>query len=112
MSSRAARTRSASMPTRRRKRRATPPDPESRAKRRRSEEHTSELQSLKRISYAVFCVKKKKTLQTPYQVIESTHCIEKIGIYNIKLERHLGLLCYIHVKRIVHQNNHFHSSNS
>src|SRR3546814_10295820 len=28
---------------------------------RRSEEHTSELQSLMRISYAVFCFKKKKT---------------------------------------------------
>src|SRR3546814_4973453 len=39
----------------------------------RSEEHTSELQSLMRISYAVFCLKKKKhkqiekTLQTPQQ---------------------------------------------
>src|SRR3546814_20377426 len=30
---------------------------------RRSEEHTSELQSLMRISYAVFCLKKKKTTQ-------------------------------------------------
>src|SRR3546814_7916459 len=29
--------------------------------RHRSEEHTSELQSLMRISYAVFCLKKKKT---------------------------------------------------
>src|SRR3546814_1375310 len=28
----------------------------------RSEEHTSELQSLMRISYAVFCLKKKKTV--------------------------------------------------
>src|SRR3546814_1541739 len=33
-----------------------PPDP-------RSEEHTSELQSLMRISYAVFCLKKKKQNQ-------------------------------------------------
>src|SRR3546814_6682094 len=34
---------------------------------RRSEEHTSELQSLMRISYAVFCLKKKKkTLHTTY----------------------------------------------
>src|SRR3546814_2926954 len=33
---------------------------EKRAVRRRSEEHTSELQSLMRISYAVFCLKKKK----------------------------------------------------
>src|SRR3546814_9664686 len=31
---------------------------------RRSEEHTSELQSLMRISYAVFCLKKKKTTKT------------------------------------------------
>src|SRR3546814_10364706 len=30
------------------------------ANRTRSEEHTSELQSLMRISYAVFCLKKKK----------------------------------------------------
>src|SRR3546814_3153081 len=30
------------------------------AQRTRSEEHTSELQSLMRISYAVFCLKKKK----------------------------------------------------
>src|SRR3546814_8149122 len=30
----------------------------------RSEEHTSELQSLMRISYAVFCLKKQKILDT------------------------------------------------
>src|SRR3546814_3027351 len=33
----------------------------------RSEEHTSELQSLMRISYAVFCLKKKKTTTTPHK---------------------------------------------
>src|SRR3546814_10887332 len=32
---------------------------------RRSEEHTSELQSLMRISYAVFCLKKKKLTGIP-----------------------------------------------
>src|SRR3546814_3635287 len=32
--------------------------------RQRSEEHTSELQSLMRISYAVFCLKKKMTIKT------------------------------------------------
>src|SRR3546814_9445881 len=32
---------------------------------RRSEEHTSELQSLMRISYAVFCLKKKKPTPKP-----------------------------------------------
>src|SRR3546814_3707947 len=31
-------------------------------RRKRSEEHTSELQSLMRISYAVFCLKKKKSI--------------------------------------------------
>src|SRR3546814_6744443 len=45
-----------------------PPDPCSRIAWRvprdtpRSEEHTSELQSLMRISYAVFCLKKKKKI--------------------------------------------------
>src|SRR3546814_6711421 len=33
----------------------------------RSEEHTSELQSLMRISYAVFCLKKKKNQQQTHQ---------------------------------------------
>src|SRR3546814_4607511 len=35
----------------------------------RSEEHTSELQSLMRISYAVFCLKKKNTTTTIYSAI-------------------------------------------
>src|SRR3546814_2370851 len=34
----------------------------------RSEEHTSELQSLMRISYAVFCLKKKKNYTSPYLI--------------------------------------------
>src|SRR3546814_4295851 len=37
----------------------------------RSEEHTSELQSLMRISYAVFCLKKKKSNQQNKQL--NTH---------------------------------------
>src|SRR3546814_7679186 len=41
--------------------RDTPPRPAHR--RSRSEEHTSELQSLMRISYAVFCLKKKNAQQ-------------------------------------------------
>src|SRR3546814_9982421 len=36
----------------------------------RSEEHTSELQSLMRISYAVFCLKKKKEDTNEYTVIQ------------------------------------------
>src|SRR3546814_5207180 len=39
---------------------------------RRSEEHTSELQSLMRISYAVFCLKKKKKSETN-TVIQRTY---------------------------------------
>src|SRR3546814_9575438 len=34
----------------------------------RSEEHTSELQSLMRISYAVFCLKKKKQTQRKHNI--------------------------------------------
>src|SRR3546814_3169287 len=41
----------------------------------RSEEHTSELQSLMRISYAVFCLKKKKTTQQ--RIINHKH-----NVYN------------------------------
>src|SRR3546814_8889336 len=36
----------------------------------RSEEHTSELQSLMRISYAVFCLKKKNQSYTQYNHID------------------------------------------
>src|SRR3546814_4267837 len=42
------------------------------AQRIRSEEHTSELQSLMRISYAVFCLK-KKTTHTKYNTRHHTH---------------------------------------
>src|SRR3546814_8166492 len=45
----------------------------------RSEEHTSELQSLMRISYAVFCLKKKQTHNTIDQT-QSTHNISYIHI--------------------------------
>src|SRR3546814_6537816 len=38
----------------------------------RSEEHTSELQSLMRISYAVFCLKKKKN-DSIHKVVTTTH---------------------------------------
>src|SRR3546814_5992778 len=47
----------------------------------RSEEHTSELQSLMRISYAVFCLKKKNTQQTYITLYTSnTIYIEHISI--------------------------------
>src|SRR3546814_9467744 len=43
-----------------------PPEVPRLARRPRSEEHTSELQSLMRISYAVFCLKKKTNSRHPY----------------------------------------------
>src|SRR3546814_8083508 len=41
----------------------------------RSEEHTSELQSLMRISYAVFCLKKKNTKNKTTNIKKHTHLI-------------------------------------
>src|SRR3546814_3722564 len=43
------------------------------AERGRSEEHTSELQSLMRISYAVFCLKKKNTQSNNNTQSHKTH---------------------------------------
>src|SRR3546814_14498486 len=40
----------------------------------RSEEHTSELQSLMRISYAVFCLKKKNNKHTQNNVSDYINC--------------------------------------
>src|SRR3546814_8220323 len=39
----------------------------------RSEEHTSELQSLMRISYAVFCLKKKKITPIKSDAVQTEH---------------------------------------
>src|SRR3546814_6832268 len=39
----------------------------------RSEEHTSELQSLMRISYAVFCLKKKKIAEGKAKITQDEH---------------------------------------
>src|SRR3546814_9044417 len=41
----------------------------------RSEEHTSELQSLMRISYAVFCLKKKTNIHIHYTLNKLQHYI-------------------------------------
>src|SRR3546814_7263356 len=43
----------------------------------RSEEHTSELQSLMRISYAVFCLKKKKEKLWRSNTVESDNSTRK-----------------------------------
>src|SRR3546814_5736415 len=53
---------------------------EQRRDRRRSEEHTSELQSLMRISYAVFCLKKKKR--------QTTNTINNIMHTHLRNEQH------------------------
>src|SRR3546814_8515366 len=45
----------------------------------RSEEHTSELQSLMRISYAVFCLKKKTTVTT---ITHHAHHRRRTDIYH------------------------------
>src|SRR3546814_9183930 len=47
----------------------------------RSEEHTSELQSLMRISYAVFCLKKKKV--NIYYILPNRAIITQTSIHNI-----------------------------
>src|SRR3546814_8505987 len=57
---------------------------------RRSEEHTSELQSLMRISYAVFCLKKKKNKRYDNN-IETTkihnECQNNINKKQLKLQK-------------------------
>src|SRR3546814_4507085 len=62
----------------------TIPKSSSAANRNRSEEHTSELQSLMRISYAVFCLKKKKKNKHERNSIRITKNIN--SKYTSKLE--------------------------
>src|SRR3546814_4661213 len=52
----------------------------------RSEEHTSELQSLMRISYAVFCLKKKKRKQNNKTIYN------KINKENYKQDKHTQMI--------------------
>src|SRR3546814_6721468 len=65
--------------------------------RHKSEEHTSELQSLMRISYAVFCLKKKKNKKTinihaqQHKKQTTKHAIQQT---NCKLLEHI--LTFIH----------------
>src|SRR3546814_8065228 len=59
------------------------------AGRARSEEHTSELQSLMRISYAVFCLKKKKlhnTTTQPRKSVTHTEQHDPIQLQQTKLQ--------------------------
>src|SRR3546814_4270251 len=56
----------------------------------RSEEHTSELQSLMRISYAVFCLKKKMNTTKP-------HCNMSEDIINHTLHKHHSKESHTHL---------------
>src|SRR3546814_6897595 len=60
-------------------------------KRRRSEEHTSELQSLMRISYAVFCLKKNKSRK---KNVHNRHKIDIRHINRILIITYNGTIYY------------------
>src|SRR3546814_6961195 len=69
----------------------------------RSEEHTSELQSLMRISYAVFCLKKKKTNTSLIIIIDTT--IPQIIHTKTETKPTLIQLLHIHITTIHNINN-------
>src|SRR3546814_7932917 len=68
------------------------PQPIARERQLRSEEHTSELQSLMRISYAVFCLKKKKNRLEynlyPQKNPQQQHITPKHNAANCKHNKH------------------------
>src|SRR3546814_4198290 len=61
----------------------TPPDPAPMTN-RRSEEHTSELQSLMRISYAVFCLK-KKNIYIKRRHIQGSYKLQLLNVSNVRI---------------------------
>src|SRR3546814_3345256 len=62
------------------------------ASHRRSEEHTSELQSLMRISYAVFCLKKKTiSISTSYRF---TLCDRREEEYEFRRNTEINISLY------------------
>src|SRR3546814_6952388 len=58
----------------------------------RSEEHTSELQSLMRISYAVFCLK-KKTPKLQYQYTDKSYIYKHNIIQHYTTQSSIHILC-------------------
>src|SRR3546814_6616386 len=54
----------------------------------RSEEHTSELQSLMRISYAVFCLKKKNNNKSALTNIHLTPDVTTLSIHRLNIMHH------------------------
>src|SRR3546814_7734882 len=70
----------------------------------RSEEHTSELQSLMRISYAVFCLKKKTNHYTlPYHKYRN-HTIDKLFAYLIQQNVYLAI--FFHNSTLIYFIDH------
>src|SRR3546814_4827026 len=67
----------------------------------RSEEHTSELQSLMRISYAVFCLKKKNNHTHTTYIIETNH--SRIKPSDIHTSQHASYQQYYDIT-ILHDN--------
>src|SRR3546814_9468307 len=65
----------------------------------RSEEHTSELQSLMRISYAVFCLKKKKVTKQYAKVVITNSATRFTNTTYVSLAQ------YTHTTKITH-NHH------
>src|SRR3546814_9704184 len=53
----------------------------------RSEEHTSELQSLMRISYAVFCLKKQKDSNTNNEITSRYRCTYTSQLTELRKEK-------------------------
>src|SRR3546814_6493291 len=64
----------------------------------RSEEHTSELQSLMRNSYAVFCLKKKKTHKTTENIVYYTSNRHINNIYEPQKNKHADIIEHIIAK--------------
>src|SRR3546814_2951567 len=73
-----------------------PPAPPKSFRPTRSEEHTSELQSLMRISYAVFCLKKKKSKKT-----KNTH-YAKEHIHRNKYTKQSNTTKSVNIQHIQH----------
>src|SRR3546814_6669173 len=85
--------------------------PLSRAPRgRRSEEHTSELQSLMRISYAVFCLKKKKkqTKHRPNEHYKYTQKLARPITQHILSHKPYTVRRQICRERAKTENKHYH----
>src|SRR6056297_2265703 len=60
----------------------------------RSEEHTSELQSLRRISYAVFCLKKKKIPRSP-GALERVKLVQLLNKVRVSWSTRTAVLSFV-----------------